>query len=182
MKDLAELQRLLSLKDLERAFKTLRRESVAEHTWGCLVVAEYFLPKISLDKYKVMQLLLYHDVVEIEAGDVFFLDDEKRKTKAKDEQKAFRRLLPQLPAELRTHYTAMFDEFEARKTREAQFAHAIDKLEPMIYFLKDKAIWKRQGITAASLLEKKRPYMEPFPEILRFFDELMQYLQTHGYV
>ncbi len=48
-----------------------RKESTAEHTWSALVLADFFLTKTNtkLNRLKVYELLMYHDVAEIYAGD-----------------------------------------------------------------------------------------------------------------
>ena len=61
------------LKKVNRAASNgNRKETTAEHTYSTLILAEYFLKKHPhINKEKVMQIILYHDFVEIYAGDTF---------------------------------------------------------------------------------------------------------------
>lgn len=90
MKDIESLHKALQLKLIERKGKVRdRQESTAEHVYGCLILAEHFMPSVEdIDELKVFRMLLYHDMVEIEAGDVFLLDDSKRKGKDEREKDA----------------------------------------------------------------------------------------------
>src|SRR3989338_3903155 len=67
-----------------------RKESSAEHSWSCLLLADFFLSKndYGLDRLKVYELLMYHDVVEIEAGDTPLHPELKRLDKKEKEQEA----------------------------------------------------------------------------------------------
>ena len=85
MEEINKLRRLYHLKHVDRFNSVLKRkESSAEHSWSCLILADYFLNLMKdrdIDRLKVYELLLYHDVVEIEAGDIGLLETEKRKDK-----------------------------------------------------------------------------------------------------
>ena len=90
MDELLKLHDLYLLKEVERKTTVKERfESSAEHTYSCFILADYFLDLMGekLDRGRVMQLLLYHDMVEIYAGDTFILDDTGRaEKKAKEHQ------------------------------------------------------------------------------------------------
>ena len=73
IEDILKLKRINKLKFVERRNSVgERKESPAEHSWSCLIIADYFIDKIKqkLDKLKVYNLLIYHDLVEIESGDI----------------------------------------------------------------------------------------------------------------
>ena len=184
MQDLEKINILLKLKEVNRVTRVLNRnESSAEHTYGCLMLADYFLNKfkINLDKEKVMQLLLYHDFVEIESGDTYFMDEEGIKNQKTKEQAALRIIQQKIPQEISQKYVQLFNEYEEAKTPEAKFAQAIDKLEPMIHALDYKKLWHEKGFTEKNIREKKQKPMESFPELLTFFNEIMEFLKTNGY-
>jgi len=72
MKEINAFRILNGLKSAYRLNKVgERRESAAEHSWSCLLLADPFLSSCEepLDRLKVYELLLYHDVVEIIVGD-----------------------------------------------------------------------------------------------------------------
>lgn len=84
MKDLNPVRYFYKLKSVNRHnSQGSRKESSAEHAWSCLILADYFMEKVKqkLDRVKVYEMLLYHDVVEIKTGDVNIIDEHKRKNK-----------------------------------------------------------------------------------------------------
>lgn len=182
-----KLRKFYELKRIERANtvaggKVRRKESPAEHSWSCLILADYFLSKIKgpqLDRLKVYELLMYHDVVEIEAGDINLLNEQERKHKAEREKKAAHVLHQHLPAELGKKFLALFHEYEEGKTKEAKFAKAIDALDAEIHELDYKEDWK--GWTEDFLRKKKGPLFEEFPELQEAFEEIMEFVKEEGY-
>src|SRR3989338_4306660 len=95
MDDLQKVRTIYKLKNIERANSVgKRKESSAEHSWSCLILADYFLSKtdIKLNRLKVYELLMYHDLVEIEAGDSNLIDVEKRKQKQQQKLKPTHKL------------------------------------------------------------------------------------------
>ncbi|WP_240738274.1 HD domain-containing protein [Deinococcus fonticola] len=107
-----------------------RLENSAEHSWFlalmALVLAEYAPAGTSLPR--VVELLLVHDLVEIDAGDEYIeASAEARRRQQEREQQAAARLFHDLPALL-----AAWDEFEAGETPEAQFARHLDALAPAL--------------------------------------------------
>ena len=72
MDEINKIKKLYELKKIYRSTKVENRfESSAEHSWSCLILADYFINKyhLNINKQKVFELLLYHDLVEIETGD-----------------------------------------------------------------------------------------------------------------
>jgi putative hydrolase of HD superfamily len=184
MEELYKLKHFCKLKEISRVTKVKdRSESPAEHTWSSIVLAIYFLKKLNveLDESRVFKLLLYHDVVEIESGDTFELDTESTEVEKK-EKRAFIELLKKIPSELTQEYSEAFTEYIQYNTPESKFAHAIDRLEPMVHQLDYKSSWKYYGYTEKVLREKKRRYMEPFPELLEFYDRFIQHLKDNEYI
>lgn len=183
MDNLHQLRKFYELKNVERTARVgNRRESPAEHTWSALILADYFLTKMKpseLDRLKVYELLMYHDVVEIEAGDVNLLDEQNRKHKAEREKEAAHVLKKHLPSDLGKKFFDLFHEYEEGKTKEARFAKAIDALDAEIHELDYKENWK--GWTEEFLRRKKGPLMEEFPELKKAFEEIMNFVKKEGY-
>lgn len=182
MKQLNELRKFYKLKEVSReAFVMERKESSAEHTWSCLVLADYFMNKmkIKLDRLKVYELLLYHDLVEIEAGDTPIHHEEERKNKKEIELKALKKLVKELPEELRPKLLELFDEFEEENSVEARFAKAIDRIDAVIHELDYKFHWK--GWSEAQLRKYNEAPLQEFPEIKEFFEEIVKFVNKEGY-
>ncbi len=182
MDELTRLRYPYRLKNVERFNRVKdRRESSAEHSWSCLVLADYFLGiiKQKLDRVNVYEMLVYHDLVEIEIGDVNLIDEHKRKDKKEKELEAAKILSKKLPKEVGEKYLLLFQEFEECKTPEAKFCKAIDALDAELHELDYKEDWK--GWTEEFLQKKKGPLFEEFPEMKEFFEESLRFAREGGY-
>ena len=93
-------------------------ESVAAHSWGMSILAMHLCPA-DLDKMRVLEMCLVHDLPEVEVGDLTPNDDTS--TKSEDEHRAMERLAPQ--------WLDLFEEYEAGLTEEAKFVKYLDKLD-----------------------------------------------------
>ena len=112
----------LGLKDILRTGWVIAGvnspESVAAHSWGMSVLAMHLCPE-ELDRTRVIEMCLVHDLPEVEVGDLTPHDDTS--TKAADEHRAMTRLAPQ--------WLGLFEEYEAQETEEAKFVKYLDKLD-----------------------------------------------------
>ena len=129
-----ELEKLKGVLRKTKPVGLERYENTAEHSWQAALTALIFLDhaREELDALKVLKMLLIHDVVEIDAGDVFVYDAQARSDIAEDEEKAAVRIFGMLDDPLGTELLALWREFEERKTPEAKFAKAIDRVNPVI--------------------------------------------------
>ena len=123
-----------------------RRESVAEHSWQMAVMALVVHPRLEhpVDLDRCLRMILVHDLVEAEVGDIpFFEESERKRRKAEREQAAMTRLRERLGAPVGPEVEALWLEFEARETLEAKFAKALDNLEVQVqHNLADLATWE----------------------------------------
>ena len=111
--------------------KRKRIESVAEHIYGTqmLAIAIYSEYKYDLDIKKVILMLSLHELEEIEIGDLIPFEITKE-DKKKIGKKAVEHIVKNL--NIKEDIESIIDEFDARATKEALFAHHIDKLEANI--------------------------------------------------
>lgn len=147
-------------KEIER--RTLissgkRFENDSEHAWHmalmAILLSEYANEKI--DVLKTVTMILIHDIVEIDAGDTYCYDYESGKTKREREVKAADRIYSLLPEDQGEKLRALWDEFEANDTPEANFAHAMDCLQPtMLNNATDGVMWKKNGIKLSQVLKR----------------------------
>ena len=72
-----------------------------------------------IDVERAIKILLVHDIVEIDAGDVFIYDDAQRAAAEAAEQEAADRIFGLLPAEQGAEFRALWDEYEDRSTPKA---------------------------------------------------------------
>ena len=155
-----------------------RHESTAEHTYSAIFLAEYFLkfhPK--LNKEKVMQIILYHDFVEIYAKDTFIQNEEERKQKEKEEYKAYKKLLKTLPKEIVKDFKNSWIDYLNQKTPESKFAKAMDVLDPVIHETYEREDWIKYNFTESKLRKYKEPFLKEFPILLKFFNDTVKELK-----
>jgi len=133
-----------------------RNENTAEHSWHialyALVMAEHATKPVNVDR--VIKMLLLHDLVEIDAGDVPIHSAAARDAAAQDaqEQAAADRIFALLPTDQSKEFRALWDEFEAAGTDDAIFAKSIDRVQPVIANLESGGgSWHEYNVTAEHL-------------------------------
>ena len=128
-----------------------RRENTAEHSWYLALMALVLAPNSAepVDIGRVVEMLILHDLVEIDAGDTFVYDTAAAAQKEDLERRAADRLFAMIPDPEGARLRARWDEFEARETAEARFAHSIDRLSPLLLnHANHGELWAEYGITA----------------------------------
>ena len=109
-----------------------------------------------IDTLKTMTMVLFHDVVEIDAGDTYAYDEEGKKTQAQREQKAAERLYGLLPEDQGAKLKAIWEEFEAKNTPESRFAHTMDNLQPVILnAATDGKAWKEHQVRLSQFMGRQ---------------------------
>ncbi|MFH1173640.1 MAG: HD domain-containing protein [archaeon] len=187
MDDLLKFTLINKLKSVYRSNHVQERhESSAEHTWSTMMLADYFLEKIKhqLNRQRVLELLLYHDLVEIEAGDLSLEDEEARKKKQKTELAAAKKLRKELPRELGEKFWDCFVEFEEQMTSEAKFAKAMDIIDAQLHeidYKEDWEGWTRAFLERRNTEENRDAALNEFPEIAAAFTDILDWLEQEGY-
>ena len=132
-----------------------RRENTGEHSWYLSLMAMVLAPysREPVDVGRVIEMLLVHDIVEIDAGDTFVYDADARERKVELEQRAADRLFAMVPGDDGSRLRARWDEFEASDTPEARFAHSLDRLAPLLLNHANRGeLWNDYGITAETVV------------------------------
>ena len=171
------LTELEKLKTVERGLNVgNRKESSAEHSWSCLLIADLVIEYVNepLDRLIVFEYLLYHDVVEVYAGDAKFNNPEEMRLKQEKEEKALEKISSFLPNSDR--FQRIMSEYEHRKTRESEFAKAIDCIDSCIRNLNDENASNKDGFTESLIREKYQPHVSKFPITEELFERLMERL------
>lgn len=110
-----------------------KKENDAEHSWSlalmCMLLAEY--AEENIDVLRTMEMVLVHDLVEIDAGDTYAYDSQGNQTKKEREEKAADRIFYILPEDQAEFVRGLWEEFEKGETPEAKFANALDKVQPI---------------------------------------------------
>ena len=131
-----------------------RQENTAEHSWhlalAAIVLAEHANEPVDIGR--VVEMLLVHDLVEIDAGDTFVylaMDEAGRADQEALEQAGADRIFGLLPPDQGARLRAVWDEFESKSSPEARFAKAVDRLQPMLLNrLAGGGSWSKHAITA----------------------------------
>jgi putative hydrolase of HD superfamily len=123
-----------------------RQESVAEHSWQMALMALLMHRHLAhpVDIEKTLKMILVHDLVEAEVGDVPFFDKgERKRLKAAREQQAIAKIRDALDPATGQEIHDLWQEYEAKATAEARFATALDHLEVQVqHNLADFATWE----------------------------------------
>lgn len=179
---IVEMDKLKNILRETRLVFQQRLENDAEHTWHLammvMVLAEYANtpdPQTKLDLGKTLQLVLLHDVVEIDAGDVFSYADFDPAEKHHKECLAADRLFNLLPGEQAKHFRDLWNEYEDQQTIEARFARSIDRLQPfLLNYFTNGYTWRKYNITVDRVKNHILRDMKPGSEALwRFVDNIL---------
>lgn len=140
-RQLAFLDEADRLKAVLRATTVMggaRAENSGEHSWHlalyALVLADQAGPGVSIDR--VIRMLLIHDLVEIDTGDVPIHSANGQAHGSAGvvaaEQAAADRIFGLLPGDIGASLRALWEEFEAAQTPDAVFAKSLDRVQPVM--------------------------------------------------
>jgi putative hydrolase of HD superfamily len=151
---LNEADRLKSVLRATTLVDGSRPENSGEHSWHlalyALVLADQAEPGVDISR--VIRMLLIHDLVEIDVGDVPIHSQNgsahaSAATQAA-EAKAADRIFGLLPPDLRDSFRALWEEFESAETPDARFAKALDRVQPVMANLKSGGgTWTTYNVT-----------------------------------
>ncbi|MBL7789829.1 MAG: HD domain-containing protein [Chitinophagales bacterium] len=164
-KQLEFLREIDKVKSIYRKSKTYtgeKYENDAEHSWHicmmAMVLAQYSNEPI--DVFKVIKMLLIHDIVEIDAGDTFLYANHRDEVFEKEKQAA-ERIFGILPDNQKKEFIDLWLEFEEKKTAEAKFAGSIDRFQPMYAnYLNQGSTWKENGVQYEQVVAKNKVIAE----------------------
>ncbi len=151
---LKETDRLKSVIRASRLIDGSRHENSAEHSWHimlhALVLAEHSDEPIDINRVLIM--LLLHDIVEIDAGDVPIHGQVDTAEIEAKENAAAERLFGLLPDDQAAEYKRIWQEFEAAQTADARFAKAVDRVQtPVANLSNGGGSWTDYNVTLEQL-------------------------------
>ncbi|MCT4558864.1 MAG: HD domain-containing protein [Pelagimonas sp.] len=155
------LQEVDRLKSIERSNVLLdhsRHENSGEHSWHAALFALVLsddAPK-GCDVNRSIQMLLVHDIVEIDAGDHPVDQGHDAQEIARKEAAAAKRIFGILPKDQCDQITALWCEFEAGTTPDAIYAKRIDHLQPILQVLMAPSFYPGHREIAAHTLRVGR--------------------------
>jgi putative hydrolase of HD superfamily len=105
-------------------------ESVADHSFRLTLLSLFLASEAGVDVNKVMKMSLIHELGESTIGDIVIQRGKQNlsnaQSKAREERKAIAQILSMVDG---NEYFSIYDEYEKRKTKEAQFVYQLGKLE-----------------------------------------------------
>lgn len=117
---------------LDRGVKNA--ESVSDHSFRLALMTLVFSKRQGLDVNKAVKMALVHDLPEAICGDVATKIKEElqkmpNKEKKAKERAALEQIVSQVPKELGKDIRELWEEFEAKETKEAGLVYELDRLE-----------------------------------------------------
>lgn len=163
-----------------------RFENSAEHSWQIALAApilqEYANEKINITR--VMSMLLIHDIVEIDAGDMFaFSDAEDHSLQEGKEFAAAKRIFGLLPEKQFLYYQALWIEFEEAETSDARFAKAMDRLLPVLQNMRNNGgSWAIHKISKSQVLKRNSYLQGLVPDLWLYVCDQIDYAVEKGWL
>lgn len=182
---IVELDKMKSILRQTRLMDKSKRENDAEHSWHISVMAmllsEY--ADEDVDTFKVIKMLLVHDVVEIYAGDTFCYDEEANKDKEERELKAADKIFGILDEDKGKELRNLWNEFEKKESKEAIFAASMDRLQPFLSnYYSDGGTWKKFNVSKKDIYKRIAPLKESSKELWKFTENMIEDSFERGYI
>ena len=162
-----------------------RRENTGEHSWHLALMAIVLAPYSAepVDLSRVVEMLLVHDLVEIDAGDTFVYDTEAAAQKEDLERRAADRLFALIPGDEGLRLRAAWDEYEAASTPEARFAHSIDRLAPLLLnHANHGELWQEYELTSDRVLTMNARIEQGSPDLWQAAQTLLRDAIRNGWL
>lgn len=127
-----------------------------------------------IDVLKVLKMVLIHDIVEIDAGDIFLYDTSKNHDNTEQERLAAQRIFGLLPAEQAQEFIAIWEEFEEGITNDAKFAKSMDRFEPLLQNTSNNGgTWAEYNVPYQKVYDKKKAIKEGSTSIWNYAENLI---------
>jgi putative hydrolase of HD superfamily len=183
---IAECDRLKEVFRQTLNTRSRRAENDAEHSWHlclCVLVLAEHANAPHLDVLRVLQMLIVHDLVEIDAGDTFAYDTAAMAGQHDREAAAADRLFGMLPPDQARDFRGLWDEFEARATPEAKFAAAVDRFQPMLLNCRTEgAAWRRHGVTRDRVIARNRHIADGCAPLWTYAEQMLAEVVAAGHL
>ncbi len=161
-------------------------ESVAEHVYGLMVLAKYFLPILDpenrLDKQKIYDMILWHDTGEIETGDIPTF--QKTQSDTNLELEALDSARTKTPMSLSQEIYKSAVEYETQNGPEVDFMKMLDKTEGAFELLSNPAVAKmryaKQRVTKDMFINKRLFIAKTHPIAFEYVKEITEQLDATG--
>ena len=157
-----------------------RFENDAEHSYQLAMIAWFLIDqdKLELNKELCFMYALAHDLVEIYAGDTYFLDKNHSTSKQQREKEALGKIEKRFSSF--KNLTKIIKKYENKKDEESKFIYALDKLIPpiQIYFEEGK-LWNEKKVLFEDLVENKNNKIAKSKDVDKYWQELLKELTNN---
>ena len=135
-----------------------RPENSGEHSWHlalyAMVLADHAAPGVDITR--VIRMLILHDLVEIDTGDVPIHSAGGQAHASLEtlaaESAAAARIFGLLPPDQAKTFSALWEEFETATTPDAIFAKSLDRVQPVMQNIANGGgTWITYGVTLDQL-------------------------------
>jgi putative hydrolase of HD superfamily len=184
MNFILEIDKLKNIQRQTLIVDGTRHENSAEHSWHIalmgLLLAEHVDQPEPLDLLKVVKMLLVHDIIEIDAGDVFAYDEDEGREER--EKKAGQRIFGLLPEDQAEELYQLWREFEERQTPEACYAASLDRLLPLVQnYLTGGYTWVKYHIPEEKVRKRNQVIIESSQELWQYAQSIIDQAKEKGY-
>lgn len=169
------LLQLDELKKVSRQNKLLdgsRFENAAEHSWNAAIVAmvlEEYLSQ-TVDMYKVVKMILLHDIIETIVGDTYAFSTEEKEKIFERELSAAKSIFNILPKQQSEDFFKLWKEFSKMVSDESIFANAIDRIQP---FINEYFSISNEHPPASQMKERMSISKKCVPELWEFIEKII---------
>lgn len=180
-----EIDKLKYIQRKTKIFNSNRHENDAEHSWHLammvMVMAEH--ANAPIDMLKVIKMVLIHDIVEIDSGDVFFYDTTKNHSNTDEELLAANRIFGLLPEEQAQQLIEIWKEFKAGETDDAKFAKSMDRLAPLMQnHSNNGGTWKEFNVPYQKVHNLKNYIQKGSITMWRYAESILNESLEKGYI
>lgn len=163
-----------------------RQENSAEHSWqialGAQILQQY--AQQSIDINRVVCMLLIHDIVEIDAGDLFAFEDQTLMAAQEEKEiAAAKRIFALLPSEQGDAMLALWLEFEEANSNDARFAKSIDRILPLVQNMANNGgSWAVNHVSKSQVL-KRNSYLQGLaPKLWDYVNQQVELACANGWL
>ncbi len=155
-----EIDKLKGVTRKARPLGLERYENPAEHSWQIALLAMSLVAYAEgpIDINRVVEMLLVHDIGEIDTGDTLVFVEIGLAERKLAELAGATRIFRMLPEALGKKFLDLWIEFEAGESAEARFANAVDRAMPVLLNLANHGqSWRENGISYERVLQRVAP-------------------------
>lgn len=163
-----------------------RFENAAEHSWHVALTAMIFFDsagETGMDLRRILEMLLVHDLVEIDSGDLLCYRTDQMPAQKEKERQAAERIFGLLGCGRGENLRQLWQEFEAAESPEARYANAVDRLQPLLQALRTEGeSWRRHGIQKEQVVRRMQPIRTALPQLWGYVMEMIDKAVEAGWL